>query len=84
MSEGQVKMGPGTLYGSILRMTDAALIEETMTRRQADGEERRPVLSDHAVRQTGPDARIAATQHTVMNVARQKHLLGAPLTEGTS
>lgn len=27
-SEGKVKMGPGTLYGSIKRMLDAGLIEE--------------------------------------------------------
>jgi DNA-binding PadR family transcriptional regulator len=28
-TQGEVKMGPGTLYGSIKRMLEAALIEET-------------------------------------------------------
>src|SRR5215475_11080130 len=27
-SQGKVKMGPGTLYGSIARMTDAGLVRE--------------------------------------------------------
>ncbi|MFN7923555.1 MAG: helix-turn-helix transcriptional regulator [Bryobacteraceae bacterium] len=27
-SEGKVRMGPGTLYGSIARMTDAGLVRE--------------------------------------------------------
>src|SRR3954465_8490336 len=28
VTDGQIRMGPGTLYGSIQRMIDAALIEE--------------------------------------------------------
>ena len=28
-SQGQVKMGPGTLYGSIARMTEAGLVRES-------------------------------------------------------
>ncbi|HVW10775.1 MAG TPA: PadR family transcriptional regulator [Bryobacteraceae bacterium] len=28
-SQGKVKMGPGTLYGSIARMTDAGLVRES-------------------------------------------------------
>jgi len=31
-SQGKVKMGPGTLYGSIKRMTDAGLIRESARR----------------------------------------------------
>src|SRR5215471_5186462 len=31
-SEGQVKMGPGTLYGSIRRMMEAGLIRESVKR----------------------------------------------------
>src|SRR5687767_15782247 len=38
---GQIRMGPGTLYGSIQRMLDAALIEERRSRASADGDERR-------------------------------------------
>ena len=29
LSDGRIVMGPGTLYGSLQRMTDAELIEET-------------------------------------------------------
>src|SRR5215475_11807613 len=41
-SEGQVKMGPGTLYGSIRRMMEAGLIRETVKRidQEMDGERR--------------------------------------------
>src|SRR5690349_21731298 len=41
-TQGQVHMGPGTLYGSIQRMLAAALIEETAPRkRPGDDAERR-------------------------------------------
>ncbi len=40
-SDGQVRMGPGTLYGSIQRMTDSALVEETTGRHRQEGAERR-------------------------------------------
>jgi DNA-binding PadR family transcriptional regulator len=38
VSEGQIRMGPGTLYGSIQRMIDASLIEE---RRSEEDDRRR-------------------------------------------
>lgn len=42
ISDGDVRMGPGTLYGSIQRMLREALIEEsTARRRAADEDERR-------------------------------------------
>ena len=43
LTEGQIRMGPGTLYGSIQRMLDASLIEEApRTRRvRSDEDERR-------------------------------------------
>ncbi|MGV3707341.1 MAG: PadR family transcriptional regulator [Gemmatimonas sp.] len=83
MSEGQVRMGPGTLYGSILRMTDAALIEETTTRRQADGEERRRF---YQITPFGKQVLTLELQRlsAVMNVARRKQLLVAPLAEGAT
>lgn len=41
-TDGQVRMGPGTLYGSIQRMLAASLIEEAPQRnRAADDDERR-------------------------------------------
>ena len=30
LTEGRIVMGPGTLYGSLQRMTDAGLIQETV------------------------------------------------------
>ena len=45
LTEGHIRMGPGTLYGSIQRMLDSELIEEAArTRRvrgQSDDDERR-------------------------------------------
>ena len=45
LTEGQIRMGPGTLYGSIQRMLDASLIEEAARPRRArvqgDDDERR-------------------------------------------
>jgi|SRR5450432_652549 DNA-binding PadR family transcriptional regulator len=38
---GFLRMGPGTLYGSLQRMTAAGLVEETETADEADGDERR-------------------------------------------
>src|SRR3954470_17428174 len=41
-TDGQIHMGPGTLYGSIQRMLGASLIEEAPQRRRAaDDDERR-------------------------------------------
>jgi DNA-binding PadR family transcriptional regulator len=41
LTEGQIRMGPGTLYGSFQRMLDAELIEERRSRAADDGERRR-------------------------------------------
>ena len=41
VTEGQVRMGAGTLYGSIQRMLDAALIEERRVRTASAAERRR-------------------------------------------
>lgn len=43
LTDGQIRMGPGTLYGSIQRMLDASLIEESPRARRArpDEDERR-------------------------------------------
>ena len=40
-SAGQVKLSPGTLYGSIKQMLEDGLIEETAGRPAADADERR-------------------------------------------
>ena len=45
LTDDRIRMGPGTLYGSIQRMLDASLIEEAQrtkrTRSQQDDDERR-------------------------------------------
>ena len=40
-TDGHIRMGPGTLYGSIQRMLLASLIEEAPEVRDAEGDERR-------------------------------------------
>ena len=76
-------MGPGTLYGSILRMTESELLEEVTTRRREDGEERRRYYQ-----LTAFGKRVLMLEldrlTAVMNVARRKHLLARPLAEGST
>jgi DNA-binding PadR family transcriptional regulator len=59
LSGGAVKMGPGTLYGSIKRMIDQGLIEETDTRPD-------PTLDDERrryYRLTGLGERVGAAEN---------------------
>ena len=41
LSQGSMRLGPGTLYASIRKMLDARLIEETESRTPDDDDERR-------------------------------------------
>jgi DNA-binding PadR family transcriptional regulator len=41
ISDGAVRMGPGTLYGTLNRLVDDGLIVETTDRRERDDGERR-------------------------------------------
>ena len=66
LSDGAVKMGPGTLYGTIKRLLADGLIEEvTGGTGEADGDERRRYY-----RLTGAGERVAAVE-----VARLRTLL---------
>jgi DNA-binding PadR family transcriptional regulator len=38
LTDGQIRMGPGTLYGSIQRMLDSELIEEAQRPKRARGQ----------------------------------------------
>jgi DNA-binding PadR family transcriptional regulator len=40
-TDGEIRMGPGTLYGSIQRMLSSSLIEEAPERRRSAGEDER-------------------------------------------
>ena len=82
-SQGKVKMGPGTLYGSIGRMIDAGLIRESD--RKADpgmGDERRVY---YAITGAGQKALAAELQRyrEVVAVAGQKLLSPSALAYGT-
>ena len=76
LTEGRVRMGPGTLYGSIRRMEAAGLIEESPTRARArlDEEERRRFY-----RLTRLGRRVLAAElerlERVVALARAKRLL---------
>ena len=70
LSDGVVRMGPGTLYGTLNRLVDDGLIEETTDRVPRDDSERRryyqltangrSVAVDEVVRLQGLVHRIAA------------------------
>lgn len=76
LTDGQIRMGPGTLYGSIQRMLDASLIEERLSRPQADDDERRRYyrITPFGRRVLGLElSRLAG----VVAIARRKQLLPA-------
>ena len=70
LSDGAVRMGPGTLYGTLNRLVDDGLIEETTDRVRRDDSERRryytltgsgrTIAVDEIVRLQGLVHRIAA------------------------
>lgn len=73
-TDGQIRMGPGTLYGSFQRMLDAELIEER--RRRAEDDERRRFY-----RLTPLGRRVLSLELSrladVVAIARRKQLLPA-------
>ena len=76
-SEGTLRMGAGTLYGSIQRMAAAGLIEETARRPQDGDDERRRYYRATALgrRVLGLEAERLAK---IVAVARSKQLLRRP------
>jgi DNA-binding PadR family transcriptional regulator len=81
-TDGKVRMGPGTLYGSIKRMLADGLIEES-------GERPDPELDDERrryYRLTNFGQRVARAEagrlEHLVNVARSKRLLAGPETIG--
>lgn len=76
LSDGSVKMGPGTLYGTLKRLCDEGLIEESTDRKaRVDTERRRYYELTSAGRETALSelARLRALVHRVAF-----HLPGAP------
>jgi DNA-binding PadR family transcriptional regulator len=76
-SGGTVRLGPGTLYGSIKRMLAAALIEESDERPGGRDDERRRYY-----RITSLGRRVATAEarrmERLVSAARAKRLLGRP------
>ena len=73
-SEGKVKMGPGTLYGSISRMIDAGLIRESEKRADPKMDDERRVY--YKITGLGQKALAAEVERyrEVVAVAREKRL----------
>ena len=75
-SEGSVKLGPGTLYGSLKRLLEGGLVAESGERAdpEMDDERRRYYrLTEFGLRVARAEARRLAS---VLRTARQKKLLG--------
>jgi DNA-binding PadR family transcriptional regulator len=84
MTEGQIRMGPGTLYGSIQRMLTSGLIEEVargkVPRAQSaavDEDERRRYYRLSPLGRRVLQLELARLARVVV-VARAKHLLTGP------
>jgi DNA-binding PadR family transcriptional regulator len=81
LTDSQIRMGPGTLYGSIQRMLDASLIEETVRAKRA-----RPGAEDDERRRyykiTPFGRRVLQLEVTrlaeVVAIARRKQVLRSP------
>src|SRR3954471_20716761 len=73
VSEGQIRMGPGTLYGSIQRMIDSGLIEES-SRRGTDDDDRRRFYKLTPFGRRVLELELARL-NAVIEIARTKNLL---------
>ncbi|HEY9225755.1 MAG TPA: helix-turn-helix transcriptional regulator [Gemmatimonadaceae bacterium] len=80
-TNAQIRMGPGTLYGSIQRMLAASLIEEVPQHKRTDdapsGEERRRYYRMTAFGRGVLDVELERLSN-VMQLAKQKQLLRDP------
>jgi DNA-binding PadR family transcriptional regulator len=77
LSEGAVSMGPGTLYLTIQRLVDLALIEETTQEKRVEERERRRRF--YRITQVGRRAFELETQRmkAVLRQVRLSHLQSA-------
>lgn len=81
-SEGKVKMGPGTLYGSIGRMIQAGLICEGDTKRDPEMDDERRIY--YKITGHGREVLRAELERyrEVVTVAKEKRLLPDALSHG--
>ena len=85
MTDGQIRMGPGTLYGSIQRMLTSGLIEEVARARSAtrdtvaasEEDERRRYYRLTPLGSRVLELELARLARVVV-IARAKHLLAGP------
>jgi DNA-binding PadR family transcriptional regulator len=77
-TEGRIRMGPGTLYGSIQRMLTASLIEESPAKRRAESDDDRR----RYYRMTTLGRRVLELElerlTDVVAIARRKNLIAEP------
>jgi DNA-binding PadR family transcriptional regulator len=76
-TEGEIHMGPGTLYGSIRRMLSAGLIDESPHRRRPDEDERRRYYRMTPLGRRLLEAELSRLTR-VVRVARGKRILRDP------
>ncbi len=77
-SNSAVRMGPGTLYGTLNRLLDTGLIIETTDQRDADGNERRRYY-----RLTAEGSKVAVAElQRLRNLVSRFH--GIPGLEGVA
>lgn len=77
-TDAQIKMGPGTLYGSIQRMLTASLIEEApATHRSAEDDERRRYYRMTAFGRRTLELELQRLAN-VVRLAQSKNLLSGP------
>ena len=73
-SQGKVSMGPGTLYGSLKRMLEAGLVQESGARVDpAMGDERRIYYQMTGAGKKALAAELARYRHLIA-LARERHL----------
>jgi DNA-binding PadR family transcriptional regulator len=79
-TQGQIRMGPGTLYGSIQRMLTSAVIEEAPARRRATNADESDDARRRYYRMTAFGRRVLELEldrlNAVVRLARRKHLAG--------
>jgi DNA-binding PadR family transcriptional regulator len=76
-TEGEMHMGPGTLYGSIRRMLGAGLIDESPRRRRPDDDERRRYYRLTPIGRRLLEAELSRLTR-VVRVARGKRVIRDP------
>jgi DNA-binding PadR family transcriptional regulator len=81
-TNGEVRLGPGTLYGVLKRMLEAGLVAESEGPPDVDDDERRRYYRLTELGRKRLETELAQTARTMV-VARQKKVAFPTATEGT-